>query len=291
VYLVDKNEEKEVEHALARDVMTPCVYLLDSDSSFREIIAVMSKKVISAVFIKDKKSKQFYIITQTDIVNFLNNPKQEELKIKEVIAADLMHGPVDMIDETTPIDIVIRYMAETKRKRMLIGKSKSNEPTGVISLRDILMWNNLYFRTAKPIVLIFIDNQTGILIGKHIFSENTEGVLDKDLIDLYSGAIKAISHMSDEVMHQQGNLQRLVEDNHAVLFEPYKEITGVLICDGNSIELHQRLHDSTHQFYNKYHDKFCMNNIKEELDISDIVRSFKITPSTLIQKGKSKDKK
>jgi len=276
--VVDLKSEKEVEHALASDVMTPFVYMLDSDAHFREVIALMVKKLISSVFIRDKASSQYYIITQTDIVHFLNNPNLKTINIDEVTAAEIMHGPVEMIEETTPIDVVIRYMTEEKRKRMLIGQG--NKPVGVISTRDILMWNNCYFQTAKPLALLIIDQKTGLLLGRHIFSENAQRV-DKGLIEIYSSAINAVSHMTNEVLHQQGKLKRFIVDGYAVLFEPYKEIIGALICDGNSIEMHQKLHESTRKFHDKYQYVIKIET-KSDLEIlPEMIENFRSTSSLL----------
>jgi len=140
-------------------------------------------------------------------------------------------------------------MARNNYKRVLV--TKNGVPVGVISTRDILIWNNSYFRPAKPQVLLFMDNSTSNFIAKHIFEQNVDPSMKRGLIDLYGGALNTISFMTDEIMSQSGKMCHLEKDHRSVLFEPYECITGVLICDYNSIDLRRKLILATHKFYHE----------------------------------------
>jgi hypothetical protein len=171
-----------------------------------------------------------------------------------------MIGPVDMLEQDTPLDLVIRFMVERQYKRVLI--SRDGKPVGIVSQRDVMKWGDKYFKVAQPQVLLFMENKSSIFVGSHIFQENLNlnNSVDKDLIEMYGGALTSITTITDEVLHQPGKILRLERDNRTILFEPWHEITGILICDGNSIELRRRLHQATEQFYAKYRPLFESSN-------------------------------
>ena len=72
-------------------------------------------------------------------------------------------------------------MHEKGYKRVLVGRSGT--PTGILSTRDILAWNNSYFKPAKPFILMIMDNDTSIILGKHVFKENFPHKLNNELIE------------------------------------------------------------------------------------------------------------
>ncbi len=247
---------EELDHATAADVMTPHIHLLPSTATFGDVVKVMHDEEISAVFIHDAAVGTYFIISQTDIVYFLHHCGFAEKDLPHVPVTRLMIGPVDMIEQDTPLDLVIRFMVERQYKRVLI--SKDSKPIGIVSQRDVMKWGDKYFKVAQPQVLLFMENKTSIFIGKHIFQDNLNltSSVDNDLMEMYGGALTSISTITDEVLHQPGKMLRLERDNRTILFEPCHEITGILICDGNSIELRRRLHEATEQFYAKYRPQF-----------------------------------
>ncbi len=255
--------------------MTPHVHMLPSAATFGEVVKMMHDEEISAVFIHDATSDNYYIISQTDVVYFLHHYGLVEKDLGAIPVTRLMIGPVDMIEQDTPLDLVIRFMVEKQYKRVLI--SRDGKPAGIVSQRDVMVWGDKYFKVAQPQVLLFMENQSSIFVGKHTFQENLNKTLDKDLIELYGGALTSISAITDEVLQQPGKMMRLEKDNRTILFEPWHEITGILICTGNSIELRRRLHEATEQFYTKHHTLFESPNYQynlKEFDIDQILSFF-----------------
>jgi len=271
-------EENDKSSVIAGEVMTPYVIQLNLDSSFKDAVDILTENNISAVFIHDLDANDYYIISQTDIIHFLSKDGVFRENLAEVPVKEIMQGPIETLDISTPLDKIIRFMTEHKYKRVLISEEK--KATGVISTRNIMKWNNTYFRPAKPQILLFMDNIASTFIAKHIFHENIDDDVEDELIDVYGGALSSISIITNEVIKKSGGMRHLLKENRSILFETYKGITGILICDYNSIELRHKLRQATHSFYNLYiniispcHEKGCC--VAETLDITPILPIFK----------------
>ena len=189
-----------------------------------------------------------------------------------------MQGPTTMIDVNTPIDSVIRFMIEHNFKRVLIGRD--NKPAGVVSTKDIMQWNNTYFKPSKPQILLFMDNLNSIFIAKHVYEENISDDVDNDLIDAYGGALTTISAITDEIIKKSGTMRQLLKDKRSILFQPYRGITGILISDYNSIELRRKLQLATKKFYEMHTKIIDSTHSKEKgininLNLEPIVPIFK----------------
>ena len=237
--------------ALAGEIMTPYVIMLKNDAIFQDVINTLHKNNITAVFIYDDAKDEYFIISQTIIINYLEEGGMFQQNLSKIPVSEIMHGPIDMLDFETPIDNAIRFMTKRKYKRVLI--SKEGKAVGVVSTRDIMMWNNTYFKQAKPQILLFMDNLTSNFIAKHIFEKNVdEDEIQRELIDLYGGALNTLSMMTDEIMKKSGKLSQLMKEKRSILFQPYLNITGILISDYNSIELRHKLRMVTNKFCEEF---------------------------------------
>lgn len=270
-------EESNENSAVAGEIMTPHVIMLEIDSTFKDAIKYLYENDISAVFIEDPSKDEYFIITKTDIINFLNDRGLKEHNLSDISVKEIMKGPTTMLDIDTPIDTIIRFMIEHNYKRVLI--SKDNKPAGVVSTRDIMKWNNTYFKPAKPQILLFMDDINSTFIARHIYQENIGDDVQQELIDIYGGAISSISAITDEVIKSSGTMRQLLKDKRSILFEPYKGITGILISDYNSIELRRKLKIATEKFYETYSNMIDEKHNKEMgvnviLDIGSLVRIF-----------------
>jgi CBS domain-containing protein len=257
---------------IAENLMTPHIHMLHSSATLKEVVDMMNKQKISAIFFHEESQGKYFIITHTDILNLLGNGKLETRKLEDIKASEIMNGPVKMIDSSTPVDSVIRFFETHKYKRTLV--SRKGKAIGVLSLSDIREWMFNYFKAGKPQILLIIDTKSGILIGKHIFKKNIDEKVDSELIELYGGALTSITHMTNEVFGRKNEMRNFVGDKYAILFEELFEVTGILICTEKSIELHQKLHKATYQFYAKYQQIIKSKGLKSELDLSDIVKIF-----------------
>jgi len=270
----------DVQSAIAGEIMTPYVIMLEINAIFEDIIKVLKRNRISAVFICDEIKNEYYVVSETDIIDFLDRGGMYKENIAKIQAAEIMNGPIQLLDVETPIDKVIRFMAERKYKRVLI--SKKGKAAGVISTRDIMKWNNTYFKPAKPQILLFMDNKASTFIARHIFEENIEDDIKRELIDLYGGALNTISIMFDELIKGSGKISQFSKERRSVLFEPYQNITGILICDYNSIDLKRKLRNATKKFFESHSKLLKQANSKNLaiytcLDINPVIPIFKNT--------------
>jgi predicted transcriptional regulator len=271
-----KNPRAEVENLLARDLMTPHVISLRSTDPFCELVKAMATNNISAVVIHDSENQgQYYICSHSDVINFLQNQGLQMQNLSKIPIGLIMKGPIDLVDEESSIEKVIRVMNEKGYKRVIIGKN--GQATGVISTRDILMWNNMYFKKGIPIALLVMDNKTSILIAKHIFTKNVTRQVNSSLIELFGGAISSISRITEEILTQSGKMRGIQKTDVAILFEEDLEITAILACDNPSLELRRKLRAFLQQFRLKYHDIIahldCATYLKE-LPITEILAYF-----------------
>jgi CBS domain-containing protein len=265
--------------AIAGEIMTPYVIMLKTDATFQDVINSLHKNKITGVFIHDEGKDEYFIISQTDIISYLEKGGMFNTKLSDIPVSEIMHGPIDMLDFETAIDNIIRFMTKRKYKRVLI--SKEGKAVGVVSTRDIMMWNNTYFKQAKPQILLFMDNITSNFIGRHIFEKNVdEDEIQRELIDLYGGALSTLSIMTDEIMKKSGKLSQLMKEKRTILFQPYLNITGILISDYNSIELRHKLRKVTNKFCEEFAnviDKAAQERcgIHVTFDIGPLISIFK----------------
>ncbi len=264
-------ENLDIDSASAGEIMTPHVIMLESNATFKDALDTLYKKSISAVFIKDPDKREYFILTQSAIIAFLANSKLINRNMNDLSVKEIWEGPITPIDINDTVDQIIWFMTSHNYKRVLVVEDE--DPIGVISTRDIMKWNDTYFKPAKPQVLLIMDNGSGNFIARYIFEENIEDDIERNLMDLYGGAIQSVSFITDEIMSQSGPIVHLEKNNRSVLFEPYFEVTGVLICDYNSIKLRRLLIQATHKFYSIYEDF-----IKKGKNGSSICRTFDIKP-------------
>ena len=165
---------------------------------------------------------------------------------------------------------------------------------GVISMTDILQWNALYFKPAKPLVFIILNNLSGIILGKYIFKDNIPRALDAELIDLVGGAFSPISNIIEEVMSGSGRIREVEKENYKILFEQREFITGILFADNKSLELRHRLHLATDAFCERFADD--IEKIKHRKDaveirnLEELVKEYFFSPkisSDIINSWKS----
>ncbi len=257
----------EIESPSARDLMTPFIYQIPSGAPLSDCLRILDEKRVSALFIcHDEAACEpdcdhaiplgYYVISHTNIIQYLAEHQEPEVPpdLFRVPVSNIMRGPIQVLDEGLPVDKVIRYMNERGLKRVLLGKR--GEPKGVLTTHDILTWNNAYFQESKPIFLIVMDNQTGIVMAKHLFTETFTGDVNQELIELYGGALTSIGMITDEVLAKSGSMRVIRKENYTILFEPREKVTGVLVCDKNSIELRRRLYDWMDKFLEEYRDIF-----------------------------------
>ncbi len=261
----------------ARDLMTRYVLMLPSTAVFGELVDLMYKNKVSAIVINNPETQSYFIISHTDVIEFLQKRRNNTQDLFTVPLKTIMKSPVQIIDQNISIDKAIRLMNERGHKRLVLGKN--GIPTGIISTRDILLWNNRFFKPGKPIMLLVLDNESSILIAKHKFKENLTREINDDLVEIYGGALASINTITNEVIHADGKMRIIQKDKFSVLFEPREKITGILVTTHNNIELRRRLYAFVESFSEHHKNRFDSENYsqipKVEIDISKWIPQFK----------------
>lgn len=270
-------EDNYMSSTVAEEIMTPYVIMLDIGASFKRLVYILNLNKISAVFIHDSSDNKYYIISHADIIQYLSKEVFKEARLGDISVKKIMKGPVKMLDVETSVDNIVRFMNEHGYKRVLI--SKNNIPVGVVSTRDIMKWNGTYFKPAKPQILLFMDNKTNILIAKHIFDENIQDIVQDELIDMYGAVFKSVMVITNEIIHESGEIRQMIKDKRCITFESFKGITVILVSDYNSIDLRRKLKIATKLFYEThvkkieyYHERNI--GVSEPLAINKAVLIF-----------------
>ena len=99
----------DVRSAIARDIMTPYVIMLDIDATFEQAINTLYDNNISAVFIHDEANNNYYILSHTDIINYLKIGGMFKSNLADIPILELMKGPIIMLDEESAVDKVIHF--------------------------------------------------------------------------------------------------------------------------------------------------------------------------------------
>jgi CBS domain-containing protein len=266
-----------IETAKAKDIMSKGVISLSPRAPFSDLIRAMHLSNISAVVIHDENDTDpnYYLCSHSDIITFLYNQGLSSQILGDIPIGLLMKGPVRLLDEELSIDEVVRVMNEKGYKRVIIGKN--GKATGVISTRDILLWNNLYFAPGKPIALIIMDNTSSIIIAKHIFESNFSQKINNELIELFGGALTSISYITEETLSQSGAMKQLDKDNYSMMFEEMEGFTGILICDRPSLIMRRQLVIFIKRFLEIYGLMFSHPENRKfatEVDISQLIQNF-----------------
>ncbi len=90
-------EEVNESSAIAGEIMTPNVIMLDTSSTFKDVIKKLHKHNISSVFIEDVFKGEYFIITKTDVINFLNSGGIFEQNLSDISVKYIMQGPVQYL--------------------------------------------------------------------------------------------------------------------------------------------------------------------------------------------------
>ena len=264
---------KVVDQPIAKEIMTKHVIALPKTASLQELINTMALKSISCVIIHNPNEKDYYIVSHTDILLYLSEHGLNAPNITNIPVSKIMKGPIELIDENCTMDEIIRIMTEKGYKRLIIG-NRAEGAKGIVSTRDILGWNNQYFPSdAKPLIALVIEPNSSIVIAKHYFNDYIQKAnINMGLVELYGGALKAISAMTDEVLNEETKMRRLVKDKYTIIFEPRELFLGILICDRNSLFLRRRLAQFC-DFFQLHYEK----ELKDDKMKKGIIQEFDIT--------------
>jgi CBS domain-containing protein len=268
------SEELRVEELVAQEIMTPHVLMLPPTATLKDIIEMMSERRVSAV-VSRVEGEPFRVISHSHLIDFFHS-HEGAIDTSQIPLTALPFREVALVRPHTTVDEVIRLMVARNCKRVVVGENDT--PIGVISTRDILTWNDHYFKQARPLIFLVIANGSGIIVGQHIFYDNLDAELNAALVELIGGALSAISHIIDEVMDGAGYMRQLEKENITILLEPRPHFTCALFCDTNSIHLRRDLHDATAYFHEKH--KRLIEEVAagcapcQTIDVSDVADYF-----------------
>lgn len=218
----------------------------------------MDTKKISAVVVEDKEDlTKYYLISHSDIVAYLT-ANSSAVDLYRTKAKDLMHGPIESISPEAPIEKVVQIMFTMGFKRLIIGNDQK-QPIGIITTKDILAWNNNFFRAGNPILLAVLDNDTGIVLTQKFFRKE----FSQDLLELFGGSITAITAITNEVLQKSGGLRVIEKEYYVIMLESRDGMTGILVADYQTIDLSRKLQTFIKRFIDEYREdhKMWKNNM------------------------------
>ncbi len=288
---ISSGKDLSVEHPIAKDLMTPWVYMIPSMAPLEAAVQMMWDKRQNAVIVlhapdEEPDRLKYYSVTQTNINDYLfrhlsNNPNSRKTLrgLMSEPLSSVMEGPIEVIEEGTTVDRVIRRMINGRAggyERVLIGRH--GQPSGVLSKEDILMWNNKYFKPAKPLVILAMENDSSVVIDRYVFQNNlAKANCNIELLDHLGPALKSVSLMTEEMLEHSGEIHSFQKDNYSVLFEPRDRITGILVCDHDSLDLRRRLYDAMNRYIEQNSTQFSAEEIvpeKPRYDLSQLAGIF-----------------
>ncbi len=95
----------------ARDLMTRYVLMLPNTAHFGDLVELMYKNKVSAVVINNPDAQSYYIISHTDVIEFLHKFKHNPDELYKIPLKKVMKTPVEIIDQNISIDIAIHFQS------------------------------------------------------------------------------------------------------------------------------------------------------------------------------------
>ncbi len=257
----------------AEDIMTQGVVSVGLSASVLDVISLMHDKNISAVAVVGENS-QYFTISHSDIINYIyrnpNHPPFSEINVKEI-----MRGPVDTFDPGTPIDEIVHQMQNQGLKRVFIAEPQTKSLIGIITTHDLMIWNSNILKRSIPILLLVLENESGLLLAKHIFKEE----INIQLLDLFSGSLSAVDSILQEVTNEKSAIKTIQKEYFTILLERTEFVTAVLIVDHSSIDIRRRLQDFVRDFCLKYQNELKKRKSKsgpiDQFSLNDLIEKFR----------------
>jgi hypothetical protein len=192
---------------------------------------------ISDVIIQQKGQKNVYIITHGDVIRWIDIHSRN---IRHLRAKHLMHGPVTPIRETDTVSTAIQIMCDKGVKRVLVENS-DGEKVGIITVKDILLWNSNLFKEGTPYVLLTAAKETGIVLFEYHFPAPDDfSLLSTDLLGL---GMTALGSMTGELLQESGEIRVVRKEKYVIMLEETKYLKGILVANQESIGLRKSLQE------------------------------------------------
>jgi CBS domain-containing protein len=227
----------ELPTTLAREIMTTPLVIVDPNSPLKEVVHQMARYHISDVIVQEKGKKDAYMITHGDIIRWLDIHTRN---IRRLRAKHLMHGPVMPVLETDSIQKAIQIMCDKGIKRVLVENDEGDK-VGIITVKDILLWNSTLLKEGTPYVLVAVAKDTGVLLFEYQFPVPADfSLLSTDLLGL---GLTAIGSMTSELLQQSGELRVIRKEKYVIMLEETKYLKGILVANQESIGLRKGLQE------------------------------------------------
>ena len=135
--------------ATVRDVMTTSVVAVRKDASFKEMVAMLSSRRISAFPVLDDQGRVIGVVSEGDMLvkeavqadgaSLLAALRhlREDNKAAGITAGDLMTGPAVTIGPDAPVEEAARLMYDRRVKRLPVVNT-AGRLLGIISRVDVL---------------------------------------------------------------------------------------------------------------------------------------------------------
>ena len=135
-------------HSLVKDVMTKDVVAVRDMAGYKDIVAVMRQRRISALPVLDGADHLVGIVSEADLLlkeigqeaatgHWMGGGRRERTKATGVTAADLMTKPAVAIGPRESVAAAARQMHDHRVKRLPVV-DKANRLVGIVSRVDVL---------------------------------------------------------------------------------------------------------------------------------------------------------
>jgi len=112
--------------AIVRDVMTRCPISVPVDAPFQTVAAVLSRNLISAVPVVDRRGLPVGVVSEADLIDA---PAART-------ARDLMTSPIGTVAEDVTLPAAARLLVDSGVRRLFV--TEHGRLVGVLSRRDLL---------------------------------------------------------------------------------------------------------------------------------------------------------
>lgn len=201
---------------------------LNQEASLREAFKIMNQKNIGSIIAVDKKNKIVGILTERDTIKIMNQKYNLNTSIKEVITTPLL-----TIQEDEKVRDVVHFMDKNSVRRVLVLDKHTQEPSTILSLRDIAY--NLKGNYGK------------ILESKLKNVKHTLNYIGESIVELYKDNDELIIQWANDVAIK--NFGEIIDKNIIKLIDKnvwdtiYRSIKTSGSCNKYKLQINDKFYE------------------------------------------------
>ncbi|MEA2050432.1 MAG: diguanylate cyclase [Campylobacterota bacterium] len=217
----------------------PSIVTLNQTDSIKDAFSIMNKNNIGSIIALDEQGKAVGILTERDTIKIMNNKNNLSAPIKNV-----MSFPIITIQEDEKVKDVVHFMDKNNIRRVVVLDKSTQEPSTIISLRDIA--HNLKGNYGK------------ILESKLKNVKHTLNYIGESILEVYEDNSELIIHWANDVAIK--NFGNIIDHNILKLIDQsiwsqiYENIKKTGECNKLKIQIKDKFYEllcSQHYLDNK----------------------------------------